>query len=441
MPTTAYHSFKASGNIFEIPTRYSLIRPIGHGAYGVVISALDKETGNKVAIKKVTRAFEDPVDAKRILREIKLMKKFSHENVIRIIDIIPPAPSVEEFEDIYIVQDLMETDLHRIIYSRQTLTIDHIQYFVYQLLRGLKYIHSANVLHRDLKPSNLLLNSNCDLKICDFGLSRGVEDEQKGELTEYVVTRWYRAPEIMLACQEYTKAIDIWSVGCIFAELLARSPLFPGEDYIAQLRLICDKLGRPSDNDLEFVTSDRAKRFMLSLPLNKPIEHSVLFPNYKDESEALDLLMKMLAFDPATRLTIEEALEHPFLTSLHNEEDEPISDFQFHFEFEHEDLSRERVQELIWKEIKDLHPEVPDNHPTNGSVARSSAKLTSNNSNNDSKNDVKNDVKSDSKDHQVEEYKIDLTNAERRTPMARNNNSNDDAKGVNRKRGIERNEK
>eukprot|EP01035_Chromulina_nebulosa_P033304 gene33304-44584_t len=175
---SSYHVFKASGQQFEIPIKYSLIRVIGTGAYGVVISALDKETGQKVAIKKISRAFEDPVDAKRILREIKLMKVFSHENIIRIIDIIPPPPMTEEFEDVYIVQDLMETDLHRIIYSKQPLTIDHIQYFIYQILRGLKYIHSANVLHRDLKPSNLLLRSNCDLKICDFGLARGVEDEQ-----------------------------------------------------------------------------------------------------------------------------------------------------------------------------------------------------------------------------------------------------------------------
>jgi mitogen-activated protein kinase 1/3 len=159
-----------------------------------VISALNKSSNQKVAIKKITRAFDDPVDAKRILREIKLMKKLYHENVIRIVDLIPPPPTQEEFEDIYIVQDLMETDLHRIIYSKQPLTIDHVQYFVYQILRGLKYIHSSNVLHRDLKPSNLLVNANCDLKICDFGLARGVEDEQSGALTEYVVTRWYRAP-------------------------------------------------------------------------------------------------------------------------------------------------------------------------------------------------------------------------------------------------------
>lgn len=143
----------------------------------------------------------------------------------------------------YIVQDLMETDLHRIIYSRQPLTIDHIQYFIYQILRGLKYIHSANVLHRDLKPSNLLLKSNCDLKvcahsqphpspvmltheqICDFGLARNIEDEAAGGLTEYVVTRWYRAPEIMLACQEYSSAIDMWSVGKPFSPTVSPLPL------------------------------------------------------------------------------------------------------------------------------------------------------------------------------------------------------------------------
>lgn len=106
---------------------------------------MDKELGKKIAIKKVTRAFDDPVDAKRILREIKLMRVFAHENVIRILDLVPPPATCEEFEDIYIVQDLMETDLHRIIYSKQPITIDHIQYFVYQILRGLKYIHSANV--------------------------------------------------------------------------------------------------------------------------------------------------------------------------------------------------------------------------------------------------------------------------------------------------------
>jgi mitogen-activated protein kinase 1/3 len=373
MPGDKYHSFKASGQQFEIPERYKLIRQIGHGAYGVVISAHDEVTGKDVAIKKVRRAFDDCVDAKRILREIKLLKKFEHENVIRIIDLIPPPPTSEEFEDVYIVQELMETDLHRIIYSRQALTIDHIQYFVYQILRGLKFIHSANVLHRDLKPSNLLLNSNCDLKICDFGLARNVEDEQAGILTEYVVTRWYRAPEIMLVCQEYTKAIDVWSVGCIFAELLAREALFPGEDYIAQLRLICDKLGRPDDEDLDFIQSERAKKFILSLPQQAPKALAETFPKFSEEKEALDLLVKMLEFHPDRRITIEKALEHPFLSPLHNNEDEPNANFTFVFDFENEELSREAVQDLIWKEIREMHPDIPVS-PPNATSPRPKAK-------------------------------------------------------------------
>lgn len=257
----------------------------------------------------------------------------------------------------------METDLHRIIYSRQPLTIDHVQYFVYQILRGMKYIHSANVIHRDLKPSNLLVNANCDLKICDFGLARGLESDQPGGLTEYVVTRWYRAPEIMLACHEYTKAIDVWSVGCIFAELLARQALFPGDDYIAQLRLISEKMGRPTENDLDFVTSERAKRFMLSLPMKKPVPMSELFPEHKNEKEAHSLLKRLLDFHPRTRVTVADALEHPFLSSLHNPEDEPTADFNFHFAFEEEDLSKERVQELIWEEIRELYPDIPETFP------------------------------------------------------------------------------
>jgi len=360
----SHHCFKASGTYFEVDNRYSLIRPIGHGAYGVVISAQDAHTNNKVAIKKISRAFDDPVDAKRILREIKLMKLFSHENVIRVLDIVPPPPSCEEFDDIYIVQDLMETDLHRIIYSKQSLTINHIQYFIYQVLRGLKYIHSANVMHRDLKPSNLLLNSNCDLKICDFGLARVAEET--GDQTEYVVTRWYRAPEIMLACQDYSNSIDIWSVGCIFAELLGRRALFPGDDYMAQLRLICERLGRPSESDLDFVSSERAKRFMLGLPEQAKGSLAELFPQYAGENDAMDLLAKMLTFRPGERISVSDALAHPFMETLHNPHDEPNANFQIKFDFEDEVIEKERIQELIWEEIKEFHPTLPSHYPSSG---------------------------------------------------------------------------
>ncbi len=204
-------------------------------------------------MKKVQNAFEDLVDAKRILREIKLLRHFEHENVISILDMFPPKST--DFEDIYIVTCLMETDLHRVVYSKQGLSDEHFQYFVYQILRGLKYLHSANVIHRDLKPSNILVNKNCDLKICDFGLARGFRDREHDDpnLTDYVVTRWYRAPEVVLLASEYTKAIDVWSVGCILCELVGRKALFTGKDHLDQIKKIIDVLGMPSEADLQWL--------------------------------------------------------------------------------------------------------------------------------------------------------------------------------------------
>jgi len=149
--------------------------------------------------------------------------------------------------DIYLVCELMETDLNRVIRSKQKLQTEHIQYFVYQVLRAFKFLHSANVIHRDLKPSNILLNENCDLKICDFGLSRSLSEQKGEDLTEYVVTRYYRAPEIMLSSHEYSKKIDIWSVGCSFAEVMSGKIIFPGQHYIEQINLIINLRGTPDE--------------------------------------------------------------------------------------------------------------------------------------------------------------------------------------------------
>ncbi|CAM9913360.1 unnamed protein product, partial [Phaeothamnion confervicola] len=347
------HSFPVAGATFEVSAQYKMVRPIGHGAYGVVISAVNKEMRQSVAIKKIGEAFRDPVDAKRILREIKLLRFFRHDNIIRLVDIQPP-PSLADFEDVYMVTDLMETDLHRIIYSNQPLTLDHAKWFVYQVLKALKYMHSANVLHRDLKPSNLLLNSNCDLKVCDLGLARGISTA-KQVMTEYVVTRWYRAPEIMLACQEYTKAIDVWSVGCILAELLCRRPLFPGEDYIHQLKIICERLGRPSTADLNFVTSEKAKEFILNLPPSEGHPLPEMFP--AADGAALDLLAGMLEFHPERRITVDDALAHPWLAQHHAENEEPVADAVFDFGFEDQELDKKCLQRLIWEEMLQFHPE------------------------------------------------------------------------------------
>ncbi|GAA0145645.1 hypothetical protein Leryth_009538 [Lithospermum erythrorhizon] len=348
-----YTRYNVLGNQFEVTSKYlPPIQPLGRGAYGMVCSALNSETKEEVAIKKIGNAFDNRIDAKRTLREIKLLTHMDHENVIRIKDIIQP-PDKESFNDVYIVYEVMETDLHQIIQSSQKLTEDHCQYFLYQLLRGLKYIHSANVLHRDLKPSNLLLNANCDLKICDFGLSRTTSETDV--MTEYVVTRWYRAPELLLNCSEYTAAIDIWSVGCILMEIIQREPLFPGRDYVQQLALITELLGSPEDSDLGFLRSDNARKYVKQLSHLPKQPFAKLFPNMSPE--AIDLAERMLVFDPSKRITVEEALDHPFLLSLHEINEEPTCPSPFDFDFEHSTLDEEDIKELIWKESINFNPE------------------------------------------------------------------------------------
>ena len=167
------HIMQVSGVLFECLNRYSLIRPIGKGAYGTVCSADDLLTNQRVAIKKIGNVFDSPLDARRTLREIRLLSRLHHENIIGLKDVFPPpAASAGAFQDIYMVYDLLDTDLHQIIRSPQLLSADHVRLMTYQLIRGLAFLHSAGVVHRDLKPSNLLLNANCDLKICDFGLVR-----------------------------------------------------------------------------------------------------------------------------------------------------------------------------------------------------------------------------------------------------------------------------
>ncbi|KAL2470416.1 Mitogen-activated protein kinase 13 [Abeliophyllum distichum] len=348
-----YIQYNILGNLFEIPSKYiPPISPVGRGAYGLVCCATNAETMEEVAIKKIGSAFDNRIDAKRTLREIKLLTHMDHENIIKIKDILRP-PEKEKFNDVYIVYELMDTDLHQIIQSSQELSEDHCQYFLYQLLRGLKYIHSANVLHRDLKPSNLLLDANCDLKICDFGLARSTSETDF--MTEYVVTRWYRAPELLLNCSEYTAAIDIWSVGCILMEIIKRETLFPGKDYVHQLGLITELLGSPDDSDLGFLRSDNAHRYVMQLPQFPKQPFSQKYPDVSPV--AIDLAEKMLVFDPAKRITVEEALNHPFLSSLHEINEEPTCSSPFMFDFEQSNLNEDDIKELIWRESLNFNPE------------------------------------------------------------------------------------
>ena len=341
------------GTNFVVEDKFEYIKLIGRGAYGVVCSAVNKKNGKKVAIKKVPNAYEDLIDAKRVVREIKLLSHFKHDNIIQLVD-IPKPLSRTGHNDIYIITELYETDLHRVIYSRQDLSDDHIQFFLYQILKGILFMHSSNVIHRDIKPSNILLNKNCELAICDLGLARGFENELTDFKTEYVVTRWYRAPEVILNASAYTKAVDIWSIGCLFAELLGRTPLFPGDDYLDQIQRIFAVVGTPSKEDLAYIGNESALKFVKSLPKRSKLPLATLFP--KCNPLALDLLDKMLAFNPDKRATIEECIEHPYLEALHNPEAEPVADKPFDWSWDNFEPTKLILQNMVYDDSLKFHP-------------------------------------------------------------------------------------
>ncbi|XWS09048.1 hypothetical protein CRYUN_Cryun40dG0052200 [Craigia yunnanensis] len=339
-------------------SRYRIEEVIGKGSYGVVCSAYDTHTGEKVAIKKINDIFEHVSDATRILREIKLLRLLRHPDIVEIKHILLP-PSRREFKDIYVVFELMESDLHQVIKANDDLTPEHYQFFLYQLLRGLKYIHTANVFHRDLKPKNILANADCRLKICDFGLARVAFNDTPTAIfwTDYVATRWYRAPELCGSFfSKYTPAIDIWSIGCIFAELLTGKPLFPGKNVVHQLDLMTDLLGTPSAEAIARVRNEKARRYLSSMRKKKPISFSQKFPNADPLS--LGLLERMLAFEPKDRPTAEEALADPYFKGLAKVEREPSAQpvTKMEFEFERRRITKEDVRELIYREILEYHP-------------------------------------------------------------------------------------
>lgn len=331
------------GSSFEITSRYTDLNPVGMGAFGLVCSAKDQFTGQNVAVKKIMRPFSTAVLAKRTYRELKLLKHLQHENVISLSDIF-----ISPLEDIYFVTELLGMDLHQLLLSRP-LEVKFIKYFFYQIMRALKYVHSANVVHRDLKPGNILINENCDLKICDFGLAR-IQDPQ---MTGYVSTRHYRAPEIMLSWQKYDVEVDIWSAGCILAEMIQGKPLFPGRDHIHQFSIITELLGTPPEEVINTIGSENTLKFVKSLPVRERVPLATRFEG--SEPEVVDLLERMLVFDPKKRITATDALAHPYLLPYHDVADEPVADEPFDWSFNGADLPVDTWKVMMYSEILDFH--------------------------------------------------------------------------------------
>uniref|UniRef100_A0A673CSE6 mitogen-activated protein kinase n=1 Tax=Sphaeramia orbicularis TaxID=375764 RepID=A0A673CSE6_9TELE len=305
-----YYRVEVQKTTWDVPDRYTALRSVGSGAYGTVCSSIDQKTKEKVAIKKLYRPFQSLIHAKRAYRELRLLRHIRHENVICLLDVFTPDSSLEKFQTFYMVMPFVAQDLGHIMKKRR-LTDRIIVYLFYQLLRGLKV--------SDLKPGNLAVNENCELKILDFGLARQTETEMTG----YVVTRWYRAPEVIFNWMHYSQTVDVWSAACILAEMITGRVLFPGHDSIDQLKKILRLTGTPDRSLVQKMQSKDAQSYVQGLPPQKKKNFREVFPDMNEN--AVDLLEGMLLLDPETRLTAKQGLSHPFLEEYHDPESEPDS--------------------------------------------------------------------------------------------------------------------
>ncbi|KAM4572624.1 mitogen-activated protein kinase 12 [Odontesthes bonariensis] len=351
-----YYRQDVNKTSWEVPERYRDLRQVGTGAYGTVCSAVDSRAGTKVAIKKLYRPFQSEIFAKRAYRELRLLKHMKHENVIGLLDVFTADLSLDRFHDFYLVMPFMGTDLGKLM-KLQRLSEEKIQYLVYQILKGLKYIHSAGIIHRDLKPGNLAINQDCELKILDFGLARQADSEMTG----YVVTRWYRAPEVILSWMHYTQTVDIWSVGCIMAEMLQGKPLFKGSDHLDQLTEIMKLTGTPTQEFISQLESEDAKSYIKSLPKVEKKDLQKVFAT--SNTQAVSVLERMLRLDPETRVTAEEALALLYFSEFREPDEETEAQLYDH-SLDNAELTLDQWKRHTFTEILTFKPVLPDSKET-----------------------------------------------------------------------------
>ncbi|XP_055915090.1 extracellular signal-regulated kinase 7 [Eupeodes corollae] len=300
---------------------FEIKRRLGKGAYGIVWKALHRKTNQTVAVKKIFDAFRDETDAQRTFREIMFLRAFrDHPCIIQLHNVYKASNNL----DIYLSFEFMESDLHNVIKKGNVLKDVHKRYIFYQLLNAISYIHSGNVIHRDLKPSNVLIDTKCNCKLADFGLARSVSYQQMRDaatdaneslepmLTDYVATRWYRAPEILIASKRYTKGIDMWSLGCILGEMIRGKPIFQGNSTVDQIEKIVSALPEVTEKDIISVGAGFGSALLSkTIPGKSTTTLDELLID--GTTDANDLVKRLLVLDPMARLTAIECLGHKYV--------------------------------------------------------------------------------------------------------------------------------
>jgi len=326
-----------------VPIRFRGLKCIGTGAYSFVCEAFDVLTEQRVAIKKMNTPFRDSLYAIRSIREVYLLHHLEHPNVINSIycftntgTLSKSEATLKNFRNFYIVTPLIGRDLNQVIRTNK-FTHDHIKYVAYQILNGLNYVHQRGLVHRDLKPGNICVNDEVDVKIIDFGLAR----LENFDMTGYVVTRYYRAPEIILRWEHYDKKIDVWSAACIIIELLTGEILFKGTSHIEQVVKIIQFCGSPPEEFINSLEDENTKHFLMNrLGKYEAVDSTEYFTDkinsfmgpQPENVMAVDFIRSMLKFQAKDRPSAVECLKHPYLKKYLYEEDlldiqtEPLQD-------------------------------------------------------------------------------------------------------------------
>jgi len=385
-----------SNSPWHLPCRYQLGAILGAGAYGSVCEAWDHEEQRKVAIKRIDQVYQDAVHCKRILREVAILSHLRHPNVVRIYD-LPKPVQVDKFDVLYFIMERCDTDLRKLCHNSAGVSLEQARKLAYGLLKGCKYLHAAGIYHRDLKPANCLVNRDCSVKICDFNLAvsvgslkrqeersrkRGSKHQLRRSLTAHVATRWYRPPEVLLQL-EYSEKMDVWSAGCIIAEVFQlishdgehkqrRGAIFPGnrdaflsacsenakDDNLGdQLSVIIDALGPPSGEDvMTLPVHAQARLFQYPPRMGRGLRSRL---PAQVGGEGLDLLERMLRFMPADRITMAEAVEHTFMEPLHSQvpaEDTDVGNIDIGFDEEELDRNFPMIPRTLAHEIDIFKP-------------------------------------------------------------------------------------